>query len=266
MAKVSPVPILAAILLIAVSAPALSAQSETLLYDHVHMAVPNPQAAAAWYLEHIGGEGVDGRDERLLLGTTRFIWQQADDRRPSEGSVVDHLGFSVADLDAKLRELEAAGATITTPRRDVDGLFPLSFVEDPWGVRLEILEDPHHLGFHHIHLRSPDPKMTKQWYLDKFGGVRTPLRGRLDGILYPGNVWLLVTEGDAFPSTEGAIDHLGWRAPELNPKLEELRGKGVEITRDPMNLTFVNGRIDFFFIQGPRGANIEMVQRASTMR
>ena len=89
---------------------------------------------------------------------------------------------------------------------------------------------------------------------------------RLDGILFPGNVWLLVTEGDSFPSSEGAIDHLGWRALDLTPKMEELRGKRVEITREPNSLAFVNGDISFFFVAGPNGANIEMVQRASTMR
>jgi catechol 2,3-dioxygenase-like lactoylglutathione lyase family enzyme len=254
------------IALLTMFAPVLIAQSETLMYDHIHMAVPDPPAAAQWYLDHIGGEAVDGRDERLLLGTTRFIWQGGDDRRSSEGSVIDHLGFSFADLDAKLRELEAAGATITTPRRDPEGLFPLSFVEDPWGVRLELIEDPQHLGFHHIHLRSPEPEAALQWYQDKFGGVRTLLRGRLDGIIFPGNVWLLVTQGDAFPSSEGAIDHLGWRALDLNPKMEELRAKRVEITREPNSLTFVNGQISFFFVAGPSGANIELVQRASNMR
>ena len=252
--------------LLAGSGGLVSAQTETLLYDHVHMAVPNPQAAAQWYNSHLGGEEVDGRDERLLFGTTRFIWQQSDDRRPSAGGVIDHLGFSYSDLDAKLSELEAAGATITTPRRDVEGLFPLSFVEDPWGVRLELIEDPQHFGFHHIHLRDPEPQTALQWYSDQFGGVRTPLRGRLDGILYPGNVWLLVSQGETFPSTESAIDHLGWRALDLDPKLRELRGKGVEITREPRDLTFVNGQIFFFFIGGPRGASVEMVQRAPNMR
>jgi catechol 2,3-dioxygenase-like lactoylglutathione lyase family enzyme len=258
--------ILWAVALLAVCAPVLNAQSETMMYDHVHMAASDPQAAAQWYLDHFGGEGVDGRDGRLLLGTTRFIWRQAEDRRGSAGSVIDHLGFSFADLDAKLRELEVAGATITTPRRDVEGLFPLSFVEDPWGVRLEIIEDPQHLGFHHIHLRSPEPETALQWYLDKFGGVRTPLRGRRDGILYPGNVWLLVTRGETFPSTEGAIDHLGWRALDLIPKLEELRGKRVEITRGPNDLTFENGQISFFFVSAPSGASVEIVQRAANMR
>lgn len=257
--------------LLGVSSAALSGQSgkmvsETMMYDHVHLAASDPQAASKWYRDHFGGEEVDGRDDRMLWGTTRFIWRREDNARPSEGGAVDHLGFSFVDLDAKLRELEAAGATITSPRRDVEGLFPLAFVVDPWGTKLELIQDPQHLGFHHIHLRSPDPEATKQWYLSKFGGVRTPLRGRLDGILYPGNVWLLVTEGENSPSAGSAIDHLGWRALDLQPKLDELRSKGVNVTRGPNDLTFVNGTISVFFIDGPSGATIEIVQRAPNMR
>jgi lactoylglutathione lyase len=252
--------------LIASSGADLGAQSETMMYDHVHLAVPEPATAAAWYSRHFGGDPVDGRDDRTLIGVTRFLFRQEANARPTEGGAVDHLGFSVPDLDAKLRELEADGATITSPRRDVEGLFPLSFVVDPWGVRLELLEDPQHLGFHHIHLRSTDPEATREAYLNLFGGVRTPLRGRLDGILYPGNVWLLVTEGEGFPTAGSAIDHLGWRALDLQPKLDEMRGKGFEATRGPNDLTFENGTIHIFFIDGPRDVTIEIVQRAPNMR
>jgi catechol 2,3-dioxygenase-like lactoylglutathione lyase family enzyme len=252
--------------LLAVFAGPLSAQSETMMYDHVHLAVPDPPTAAAWYGTHFGGEEVDGRDERRLIGTTRFIFRQEANPRPSEGGAVDHLGFSVMDLDAKLRELEADGARITTPRRDVEGLFPLAFVTDPWGVRLEIVQDPQHLGFHHIHLRSPDPEATLQAYMGLFGGVRTPMRGRLDGIYYPGNVWVLVTRGEGVPTVGTTIDHLGWRASHADTKLAELRGEGTTISREPNELTFENGTIRFFFIDGPYGVNIEIVQRAPTMR
>ena len=33
-----------------------------------------------------------------------------------------------------------------------------------------------------------------------------------------------------------------------------------------MDLTFVNGTIEFFFIAGPDGASIELVERAPNMR
>ena len=92
------------------------------------------------------------------------------------------------------------------------------------------------------------------------------MRGRLPGILYPGNVWLLVQRGDAFPSRGSAIDHIGWRAPETDPTLADLRDGGVEITSDPREMTLPNGMIEYFYVAGPNGARVELVQRAPDMR
>ncbi len=243
------------------------AQTETVLYDHVHMSVADPQAAAQWYHDNIGGEWVDGRTDRLLFGTTRIMFLPGGgDRKPSAGSVFDHLGFSFPDLAAELSKVEAAGGTVTTPMREVEGLFPLAFVNDPFGTRLELIQDPQHLGFHHVHLRSPDPEATLQWYYEKFGGVRLKLRGRLDGILYPGNVWILVQRGDAFPSSEGTIDHIGWRSPETDAKLADLTSRGVELLSEPRGMTLPNGTIRFFYVSGPDGARIEFVERQPDMR
>ena len=257
---------------LAMASPA-SAQTPPALYDHVHMSVPDPQAAAQWYHDHIGGEWVDGRDDRLLFGTTRIMFLggggrggAAVARRPSAGSVIDHLGFSFPDLAAKLAEVAAAGATVTTPLREAEGLFKLSFIDDPFGTRLELIEDPQHLGFHHVHLRSPDPEAMLAWYEGKFGGIRMRMRGRLDGILYPGNVWILAQRGENFPSTEGTIDHIGWRSPETASMVSALTGRGAELTSQPQDLTLPNGIIRFFYIAGPEGARIELVERQADMR
>ncbi len=253
--------------LLAMGAP-VSAQTATALYDHVHMAVPDPQVAAQWYHDHIGGEWVDGRDDRLLFGTTRimFLGGGGATRRPSAGSVIDHLGFSFPDLAAKLAEVQAAGATVTTPMREAEGLFKLAFIDDPFGTRLELIEEPQHLGFHHVHLRSPDPEAMLAWYENKFGGIRMRMRGRLDGILYPGAVWLLVQRGENFPSTEGTIDHIGWRSPETAGMVARLTGLGAELTSEPRDLTLPNGVIRFFYIAGPEGARVELVERQADMR
>lgn len=250
--------------LLVLSTPA-GAQVKTLMYDHVHMAVPEPQAAAQWYHDHIGGEWVDGRTDRLLFGRTRIMFLPGD-REPSTGSVIDHLGFSFPDLEAKLRDVESAGATITTPAREVEGLFTLSFVEDPWGTRLELIEEPQHLGFHHVHLRGAEPAEVLDWYEGMFGGVRIRMRGRLEGLLYPGNVWLLVTQGESFPSSEGTIDHIGWRAPDADVTLEDLTSRGAELTSQPRDMTLPSGQIRFFYIAGPNGARVELVQRQPDMR
>ena len=258
----------ALVAVVVLSAPA-DAQVQTRMYDHVHMSVPDPGAAAQWYHDHIGGEWVDGRTDRLLFGRTRimFLRDREGTRRPSEGGVIDHLGFSYPDLDAKLREVEAAGATITRAASSpVEGLFTLSFINDPWGTRLELIEEPQHLGFHHVHLRGPDPQEVLDWYENIFGGIRIRMRGLLEGLLYPGNVWLLVTPGESFPSSEGTIDHIGWRAPEADPTLADLQSRGAELTSGPIDMRLPNGMIRFFYIAGPNGARVELVQRQADMR
>src|ERR1017187_6809174 len=64
------------------------------------------------------------------------------DAKPSSGRAVDHVGFSFADVDAKMKEFETAGIKIVTPAREVHGLFKLGFVEDPWGTNIEVVQDP----------------------------------------------------------------------------------------------------------------------------
>ncbi len=243
------------------------AQSKTYMYDHVHMAVPEPEVAAQWYKDNIGGEFIDGRTDRLLFGTTRIMFLNGDAATPSTGGVVDHLGFSFTDLTAVVERVRAAGATVSSEVRDVPGLFKLAFIVDPFGNRMELIEDAQHLGFHHVHLRSTDPQATFAWYEATFGGIRTNMRGRLDGILYPGNVWLLISQADStFPSEGASIDHIGWRALDSAVTIADLQAKGVEFTSEPRDMTLPNGIINFFYVQGPEGARIELVHRAPDMR
>ena len=92
-----------------------------------------------------------------MFGSTRFMFLRKADAKPSSGSAVDHVGFSFADVDAKMKEFEAAGIKIVTPTREAPGLFKLAFVEDPWGTRIEVVQDPELLGLHHVHMRGPNP-------------------------------------------------------------------------------------------------------------
>ena len=90
------------------------------------------------------------------------------------------------------------------------GMFKLAFVEDPWGTRLEIVQDSAKLGLHHVHLRAPNPDTALAWYASTFGGTIGKLKDRIDGINY-GGVWLLAQKGEAVPSAGHAIDHIGFR-------------------------------------------------------
>ena len=247
------------------SAP-LGAQTKTLPYDHIHLNVPDTAAAANWYEKHFGGKRITEAPDRLMFGSTRFMFLRKADAQPSAGSAIDHVGFSVADLDATLKTFESAGIKITSPARDVPGLFKLAFVEDPWGTRIEVVQDPELLGLHHLHLRGPDPDEIFTWLLAKFGGERGQLKGRIDGVKYSADgfstVWILAQKGESQPSLGHAIDHIGWRSAGLNDTIAELKGKGVTVTSEPRPLALPNGpSINFSYVAGPAGARIELVER-----
>jgi catechol 2,3-dioxygenase-like lactoylglutathione lyase family enzyme len=232
----------------------------TLPYDHVHLAVPDQAAAVEWYRKNMGGQlSAEGKD-RVTFGKTRFIFLKAEHAQPSAGTAIDHIGFSFADLDAKMKEFEAAGVKIVTPVRDVAGLFKLGFIEDPWGTKIEVVQDPETLGFHHVHLRAPDPVVSLAWYKERFGGETAKLKGRLDALKY-GDVWVLVQKGDATPSVGHSIDHVGWRVPDLDTILATLKAKNITVMQGPTALTLASGVVHYSFVVDPNGTKIEIVQR-----
>jgi catechol 2,3-dioxygenase-like lactoylglutathione lyase family enzyme len=231
------------------------------ILDHIHLNVPDQAQGVAWYQKNFGGQLMTEAPDRLMLGDTRLIFLRNDKGQPSSGSALDHLSFSVPDLDAKMKELEAAGVKVVNPVRDVPGLFKLAFVEDPWGTRIEVVQDTEKLGLHHMHLRGPDPDALLAWYKEKFGGEVGKIRNRIDGVRYTG-VWLVAQRGEAAPSEGHAIDHIGFRTNDLNAKTAEFKGQGVKFTTEPRPLRLVSGvTVNFAYLEGPAGAKVELVQR-----
>jgi catechol 2,3-dioxygenase-like lactoylglutathione lyase family enzyme len=245
-------------------APPAAAQSAQIMpiVDHIHLLVPDQAQGVAWYQKHFGGQPMTEAPDRLMFGDTRLIFLRNDKGQPSSGSAIDHIGFSVADLDATMKTFEAASVKIVTPSRDVPGLFKLAFVEDPWGTKIEVVQDSEKLGLHHVHLRAPDPAATMAFYQQKFGGDLAKLKGRIDGVKYSG-VWLLVQAGDATPSEGHAIDHIGFRTTsDLAAKIADYKNAGVKFTTEPRPLKLASGVIvNFAYLEGPAGAKVELVRR-----
>jgi catechol 2,3-dioxygenase-like lactoylglutathione lyase family enzyme len=211
-----------------------AAQTPTLPYDHVHLAAPDQAKAVEWYQKNFGGETTpEGRD-RLFYGKTRFIWMKSETAQPSADTAISHIAFSLPDR---------------TP----------GFITDPWGVSIEILNDPMVRGFHHVHLNSVNPQATLKWFADRFGGERVKFRGE-DGLKY-GDVLVLVQKSGAElpPSVGHALDHIGWRVTNLDKTLEDL--KGIKVLQGVTNLQLATGPVRFSFVQDPGGTKIELVQR-----
>jgi catechol 2,3-dioxygenase-like lactoylglutathione lyase family enzyme len=241
---------------------------QTVAYDNVHIRVSDPAEAGEWYVKHLGATATQ-TPGRVFLGKTLLRFSATDGTalfppNTPTGSI-DHIGISFADLRTKLEQLKAVGAKVTTPPKNRPGLFSVGFMEDPWGVKIEVLQDPEVRGFHHVHLAVPDPKATLDWYQEMFGGQREKLNGQIDGLRYD-NVWLLAATGGATANATGSgglvWNQLAWQVVDIKKGFADLQTKGV---KPIMELRFrqIEGKdVGTALVKDPNGIRIELLQRS----
>jgi catechol 2,3-dioxygenase-like lactoylglutathione lyase family enzyme len=242
--------------LVAAAAFAEGPVVNSLAFHNVHIRVPDPAKAGEWYVKYMGATA--GRAPQLVFfGKTLIEFVKDEAAQPSVGSVIDHIGLSYADLDAKMKDFAAGGAKVVTPVRDVPGIFKLGFIEDLWGTKIEVVQDPEQLGFHHVHLRVADPAATLKWYQEMLGGQRGQLKGKIDGLNY-GGVWLLAASSGnekPAPSAGRAIYNIAWLVPNVDEAVAALKGRGVKTTVEPRSISTVR----YAFVEDPNGILIEFI-------
>jgi catechol 2,3-dioxygenase-like lactoylglutathione lyase family enzyme len=261
-------PLLCALLLLS-AANFASAQTRAMLpFDHIHLNEPAAEASVWWEKNIPGARRITEAPDRLMFGAVRMMFLGSRSSGGSQGSVIEHLGFSVANLDAKMRELAAINTKVIEPVKDVPGLYKTALIESPWGTQVQLVQDPELLGLHHVQLRLPDTEAAYTWLLDKFGGERTKIKGQLDSVKYAGTggfttVYVLLAKGESVPSQGRAVDHIGWRSiATINDTKAMLEGKQVQLTSQPRPLNLPGGPpINYFYVAGPSGTRIEIVER-----
>jgi catechol 2,3-dioxygenase-like lactoylglutathione lyase family enzyme len=214
-------------------------------YHHVHITASSPSEAVRWYAEYLDCQPVADRRDAASCGGVELVFVVQPTMGTTQGTGVNHIGFSYADVTTKMAELEAVGVRGSGVRlqrfddgstlREAPGLFTHGFIFDPWGTRIELVEDQESLGFHHVHLSATDPEVTLAWYRDVLGGEPASLRGRLDGLLF-GDVWVLAAaHPDGVPATtEGrAIDHVAFVVPDLDDAAGDMRRHNVAFLQEP---------------------------------
>jgi lactoylglutathione lyase len=226
-------------------------------YDNVHIRVADPAKAVDWYVKYLGATSPTAG--QIYFGKALIAVVKTATPLPSSGSVIDHFGLSFNYIDAKVKEAEGGGAKVVSPAREIPGLLKYAFIEDPWGVKIEIVQDTELLGFHHVHLRVKDPDATLAWYQQMFGGKRDKLKGRIDGLRY-GSIWLLAASSGqetTVPSSDRAIMSFGLQVENIAQATAGLKEKAVKFPIEPRQL----GNLWYAFAEDPNGVRVELLQR-----
>ena len=119
----------------------------------------------------------------------------------------------------------------------------------------------------HIHLRSPDPASTAQWYQEKLGAeiIRTPQPDgstRYDLDLTGQKIFI----AKADPAATGAspqipymgLEHIGLTVENIDAAVTELKQKGVPFTMEPKT---IRPGVRIAFLTAPQNVSIELIQR-----
>jgi catechol 2,3-dioxygenase-like lactoylglutathione lyase family enzyme len=121
--------------------------------------------------------------------------------------------------------------------------------------------------YDHIHLRSPNPEATAQYYERMFGAevIRSLQQGqpRIDLKLGGANIFIAPVEAGSGvnppPTTPyQGLDHFGLAVSGIDAIAAELKAKGAEFTKEP---TTVRPGVRICFIRGPEGVSIELLDR-----
>jgi len=111
--------------------------------NHIHFYLPEYEAMQDWYTEMFGAvPGMRGEYPAGDIPGVNLTFSGSEETRlPIQGTVLDHIGFEVVDLEATLEKLEAAGVPITLSYRVVpDTELAIAFLVDPWGTNIELTQ------------------------------------------------------------------------------------------------------------------------------
>jgi catechol 2,3-dioxygenase-like lactoylglutathione lyase family enzyme len=123
--------------------------------------------------------------------------------------------------------------------------------------------------YDHVHLRSPDPEATAQFYARMFGAevirsTQSDGKPRIDLDLGGMTVFIAQASPDhAAPAPRApyfGLEHLGLRVNGIDAAVADLKAKGAQFTMEP---TTIRPGVRIAFLRGPENVSIELLERSA---
>ena len=231
-------------------------------YGHVHLNVSDMELHKQLWVDHFGGVLVPkGPLTAIRLPGMLIALSDREPTSGSQGTVMDHFGFKVRDIEAVLSKWRAAGLPVMSEFTGAEGL-PNAYVMAPDDVRVELQEDttlPVEIAAYHSHFFTPEHEDLLDWYIETFGLQRFK-RGRIETTENAPGMNLSFGSVDVPRAwTRGtAIDHIGFEIDDLESFCTELEARGIELDVPFREIPSIGLKIAF--LTDPSGVYVELTE------
>jgi len=226
---------------------------------HLHVNASDVDAQVRFWTA-VGGKLVQ-REKLTMMqfpGVYVLIRKQ-DSTGGTDGSSVNHIGFSVRDFDGSVAKWKAAGLTWEPGRPSPDGQ---GFLVAPDKIRVEIFENRSQqapMMMNHIHLQVTDVIQGQQWYVQHFGGVAGK-RGRWDVANVPGTELTVGKVETLQAPTKGrSLDHIGFEVKNIDAFVAKLQAASIKTDGPVRNSANASG-LRIVYVTDPWGTEIEITE------
>ena len=230
---------------------------------HWHIASKDVEANKKLFLA-MGGKLYNPGGNPLIMFPGIYINLNLVDEKGdggTQGSVVNHLGFIVNNVQERVAQWKAAGVRVLPGNNN---RLDQAFVETPDGVRIEILEDKTQsmpVRNEHVHLSLTEAEIPKAqaWYAKTFGG-KVNTRNDAPVVDLPG-VQIRFAKADTkqAPTRGRVLDHIGFDVKDHEAFVKKIQAEGIKLD-EPVRKSAAGNTITY--ITDPWGTRIEIVQRA----
>lgn len=176
----------------------------------------------------------------------------------SVGSIVDHVGFHVPNVQAAVAKWQAAGITVEPSG---SGRKDQVYVTSPDGLRIEILEDATMtvpIAMHHIHFFATESVLPelRNYYVQHYG-AKPGKRGNFDIANLPGVEMIFSKSATATAPTKGRVlDHIGFEVSDLESFSKKLQAGGLKFDREYRK----QGIFGIVVLTDPWGTSMELTE------
>ncbi len=232
---------------------------------HMHLTVRDLDASQKFFAL-LGGKPVQNGPLQLIEFPGMYVMlRKGEPTGGTVGSVVNHFGFQVQNMQDWLPKWQAAGIKMEPMTRPTQ-----VYLITPDDIRIEVMEEKDiktPVAAEHIHFAGPVLEM-QAWYIKTFGAVARK-RGPFEAADIPG-INLSFSAPDpkmtAAPvTTKGrSLDHIGFEVKNLPAFIAKLEASGIKMDRAYTKVAGSSASIAF--LTDPWGTYIELTEGIAPLK